>query len=233
VFTKPNAPQKCFAPGATPPRAPGRSARRGVSPRLVVPWVPTKTGFGVTRETRETNLSFSKRVPASPRMRRRLHSHNGGHGERHGMEAPRGDVALARAGVSGADASSCQDGDLAARMAKTRRELKVWETEFATAHGRAPNKDDAALASGVKEMYGLYRSLKGKLDKENAVAGTEIGPGGVKQAEASAARSPRGAPLVDAARGGVESESVRGRFGARAKPNNGVSPSKTRNRQQR
>ena len=131
------------------------------------------------------------------------------------MEAPRGDVALARAGVSGADASSCQDGDLAARMAKTRRELKVWETEFATAHGRAPNKDDAALASGVKEMYGLYRSLKGKLDKENAVAGTEIGPGGVKQAEASAARSPRGAPLVDAARGGVGS---------------GVSPGKNQNR---
>jgi hypothetical protein len=125
------------------------------------------------------------------------------------MEAPRGDVALARAGVSGADASSCQDGDLAARMAKTRRELKVWETEFATAHGRAPNKDDAALASGVKEMYGLYRSLKGKLDKENAVAGTEIGPGGVKQAEASAARSPRGAPLVDAARGRVGSRAFR------------------------
>ena len=114
------------------------------------------------------------------------------------MEARGGDVGVSRAGARLGEASS-SDGDLVARMAKTRRDLKVWETDFLRAHGRQPNKDDAAAAPGVKEMYGLYRSLKSKLDKENtgnACAGP-VKPG------PSAARS-SGRPLVDA-RGGVAS----------------------------
>lgn len=91
------------------------------------------------------------------------------------------------------------DGDLVARMAKTRRDLKAWETDFLRAHGRQPNKDDAAAAPGVKEMYGLYRSLKSKLEKEN-VGNARAGPA---KPDPSAAQ-PSGRPLVDA-RGGVAS----------------------------
>ena len=83
------------------------------------------------------------------------------------MEARSGNVEVSRAGARLGEVGS-SDVDLVARMATTRRDLKVWETDFLRAHGRQPNKDDAAAAPGVKEMYGLYRSLKSKLEKENA-----------------------------------------------------------------
>ena len=114
------------------------------------------------------------------------------------MEARGGDVGVSRAGARLGEAGS-SDGDLVARMAKTRRDLKAWETDFHRAHGRQPNKDDAAAAPGVKEMYGLYRSLKSKLEKEN-VGNARAGPA---KPDPSAAQ-PSGRPLVDA-RGGVAS----------------------------
>jgi translation initiation factor IF-2 len=114
------------------------------------------------------------------------------------MEARSGNVEVSRAGARLGEVGS-SDVDLVARMATTRRDLKVWETDFLRAHGRQPNKDDAAAAPGVKEMYGLYRSLKSKLDKENAGNARA----GLAKPDPSAAQ-PSGRPLVEA-RGGVAS----------------------------
>ena len=111
------------------------------------------------------------------------------------MEARSGNVEVSRAGARLGEVGS-SDVDLVARMATTRRDLKVWETDFLRAHGRQPNKDDAAAAPGVKEMYGLYRSLKSKLDKENAGNARA----GLAKPDTSAAQ-PSGRPLVEARRG--------------------------------
>ena len=111
------------------------------------------------------------------------------------MEARSGNVEVSRAGARLGEVGS-SDVDLVARMATTRRDLKVWETDFLRAHGRQPNKDDAAAAPGVKEMYGLYRSLKSKLDKENAGNARA----GLAKPDPSAAQ-PSGRPLVEARRG--------------------------------
>ena len=134
------------------------------------------------------------------------------------MEASRGDVGLAKAGAPGGDVPS-SDGDLVSRMAKTRRDLKVWETAFAKTHGRQPSKEDAAAAPGVKEMYGAYRSLKAKLDKENTLGKAVCV---AKPTDPNVARS-GGRPLLDAARRDVKSP---GKSVANLKPKPTSKPSR-------